>query len=48
MIHDYLNFKESILLDLLHQRAYNTLYDFLVWEPRFSDVQCRRIENYLL
>ncbi|WP_353661252.1 HepT-like ribonuclease domain-containing protein [Hydrogenimonas sp. SS33] len=48
MIHDYLNFKESVLLELLHQKSYLRLYDFLLWEPRFTDIQRKRIENYLL
>ncbi len=48
MIHDYMNFSEEVLVDLLKNESYRELYRFLIWKPNLSSVQQKRIETYLL
>ncbi len=48
MSHDYMNFSEEVLVDLLKNESYRELYRFLIWKPNLSSVQQKRIETYLL
>ena len=48
MIHDYMNFNEDILIDLVRSRRYDHLVDFLIWEPNVTRVQRKRIETFSL
>ena len=48
MIHDYMNFSEEVLIDLLKSGKYRNLYNFLVWKPELSEVVRHRIETYTL
>ena len=48
MIHDYMNFSEEVLINLLNEGRYRILRDFLVWEPKLSDVVRKRIETFIL
>jgi len=46
MIHDYMNFDEKVLLDIVRGKRYLDLHAFLVERPEYSDLMRRRIENY--
>ena len=46
MIHDYMNFKEETLFEVLEKRLYDDVIDFLMLEPNYSDVLIKRIENF--
>ena len=46
MIHDYMNFDEKVLLDIVREKLYLDLHAFLVERPEYSDLMHRRIENY--
>jgi uncharacterized protein YutE (UPF0331/DUF86 family) len=46
MIHDYMNFDEKVLVDIVRQRRYMDLHAFLVERPEYSEILRRRIENY--
>ena len=46
MIHDYMNFDERVLADIVRNKRYMDIYAFLVESPAYSEVLQRRIENY--
>jgi uncharacterized protein YutE (UPF0331/DUF86 family) len=48
MIHDYMNFDESVLMELLGSRRYRRIAEYLAWKPELTPVQRHRIENYFL
>ncbi len=48
LIHDYMNFNDEILLQLLRKRGYQAIYDFLVSDVNYSDALIKRIENFEL
>ena len=48
LIHDYMNFNDEILLQLLHERGYQAIYNFLVSDVNYSDALIKRIENFEL
>ena len=48
MIHDYMNFSEEILEEMVKTRRWQQLVDYLLWEPEPTPTQIHRIENFLL
>jgi len=46
MIHDYMNFDEEILLQIVKQQRYMDIYPFLLEQPEYNSVQRSRIENF--
>ena len=46
MIHDYMQFKEDILIHIVQTQKYSDIYAFVVEEPIYSDVILKRIENF--
>jgi len=48
MIHDYMNFSEEILEEMVHSGRWKVLVDYLNWEPALTEVQVHRIESFLL
>jgi len=46
LIHDYMEFKEEILLDILKEKKYFKIYEFLIEDVKVSDVIRKRIENF--
>ncbi len=46
LIHDYMNFDDNILLNLLIEKKYKTIYDFLVSDIDYPDALIKRIENF--
>ncbi len=46
MIHDYMSFNNDILIEILKNKKYQTIYEFLMDECRYSDLIRKRIENY--
>ncbi len=46
MIHDYMSFNNDILIEILKSKKYQTIYEFLIDECRYSDLIRKRIENY--
>lgn len=46
MIHDYLEFDENILYDMLKAKKYENIYNFLVSEVKLSDTIISRIEKF--
>jgi uncharacterized protein YutE (UPF0331/DUF86 family) len=46
MIHDYLEFDEKILYDMLKNKRYETVYNFLATKPNFNDTIISRIEKF--
>ena len=48
LIHDYMNFNDDILLQLLREKGYQAIYDFLVSDVNYSDALVKRIANFEL
>jgi uncharacterized protein YutE (UPF0331/DUF86 family) len=48
MIHDYMNFDESILINIVREQKYGSIYHFLIQQPNYRAVQISRIENFSL
>ena len=48
LIHDYMNFNDDILLQLLQERGYQIIYDFLVSDVNYPAALIKRIENFEL
>ena len=48
LIHDYMNFDDNILLRLLQEKRYKTIFDFLVSDVNYSNALIKRIENFEL
>ena len=48
LIHDYLEFDDSILLRLVKNREYEPIYRFLTQPLKLSNVLIKRIENFTL
>ncbi|MEA3465948.1 MAG: DUF86 domain-containing protein [Thermodesulfobacteriota bacterium] len=48
MIHDYMNFDEGILVNIVREQKYRPIYQFLMQQPNYSAVQLSRIENFSL
>ncbi len=48
MIHDYMNFDDAILHNVIHAKKYLPLIDFLMSEPNYTTVLRSRIENFFL
>jgi uncharacterized protein YutE (UPF0331/DUF86 family) len=46
MIHDYMNFDEKVLVNILREKRYLEVYRFLMGEPDYSDLQRTRVANY--
>ena len=46
MIHDYMNFDETILIKIIAEQKYLNIYNFLIEYPDYSNVQRSRIENF--
>jgi len=46
MIHDYMNFDESILIKIVKEKKFLNIYNFLIEYPDYSDVQRSRVENF--
>lgn len=46
MIHDYMNFDENVLLDIIKDKKYLVIHDFLIEEPSYGAVQLKRVESY--
>jgi uncharacterized protein YutE (UPF0331/DUF86 family) len=47
MIHDYMNFDESILLKIVANQRYLNIYHFLMEQPKYTNVQRSRVENFV-
>ena len=48
MIHDYMNFNDAILKNVVHSKSYMDIVKFLDENPSYSSVQLKRIENFFL
>ncbi len=48
MIHDYMNFNDEILKNVVHSKSYMDIMKFLDENPSYSSVQLKRIENFFL
>lgn len=48
LIHDYMEFDDTMVYKILKQKSYLDIYHFLIEEPHYKDVIIRRIENYIL
>ena len=48
MIHDYMNFNDKILQDVVQKRSYSNIIEFLEVDINYSSVQLQRIENFFL
>jgi len=46
MIYDYMKFKDEILFDILRERRYLDIYNFLIDGVDYREVIITRIENY--
>jgi len=46
MIHDYMQFREDILIDIVKSKKYIDIYNFVVSKPQYSSVVLQRIENF--
>ena len=46
MIHDYMNFDESILQNIVANQKYLDIYHFLMEQPKYPSVQRSRVENF--
>jgi len=47
MIHDYMKFDDNILYQILKEKRYIDIYNFLIEEPNYNQVIRTRIENYI-
>jgi len=48
MVHDYMNFNDDILKNVVTEKKYLDLVSFLKSELEYSSVQLKRIENFFL
>lgn len=48
MIHDYMEFDENVLMNIVKNKKYETIYRFLMWDVMLNTTQKRRIETYEL
>ena len=48
MIHDYMNFNNEILKNVVSRKKYNNIKDFLISDIKYSSTQLKRIENFFL
>jgi hypothetical protein len=48
LIYDYMNFDEAILIKIVEEQKYMSIYQFLLQQPEYSVVQLARIENFIL
>ncbi len=46
MIHDYMDFKVEILFNILKEKRYINIYEFLIEEPKYKESVSKRIENF--
>jgi len=46
MIHDYMDFKVEILLNILREKQYISIYEFLIEEPEYKESIQKRIKNF--
>lgn len=46
MIHDYMSFDSKILIDIVKSRKYEMIFSFLADKCEYSELICKRIENY--
>jgi uncharacterized protein YutE (UPF0331/DUF86 family) len=46
MIHDYMDFKVEILLNILRENRYISIYEFLIEEPKYKESVQKRIKNF--
>ena len=46
LIHDYMNFDDNILFNLIKKRKYEDIYNFLISDINYPNVLIRRIENF--
>ena len=47
MIHDYMKFNNDILYNILKEKKYLSIYNFLTNNPVYSQVIMKRIENFI-
>ena len=48
MVHDYMNFNDEILQDVVQKKSYSNIIEFLEVDINYSSVQLKRIENFFL
>ncbi|MFT7861219.1 MAG: HepT-like ribonuclease domain-containing protein [Sulfurimonas sp.] len=48
MIHDYMNFNDDILMQVVHRKKYKLVISFLYSDISYTEVQLKRIENFFL
>ena len=46
MIHDYMKFDKNILLDIVKERKYMQIYEFLIQKPNYSETIKKRIASF--
>ncbi len=46
MIHDYMDFNEDILMQIVKEKRYDKVYNFLVKDLKLSQTIQKRIENF--
>jgi len=48
LVHDYMDFDRNLVKAILVSKDYLKVYDFLLQEPKLSDLMIKRLENYSL
>jgi len=46
MIHDYMKFDKNILIDIVKEKRYLQIYDFLIQKPDYSEILKKRISSF--
>jgi len=46
LIHDYMNFDDKVLYQILHSKRYRVIIDFLIEAVEPTNIVVRRIENF--
>ena len=48
MIHDYMNFNDDILMNVVRTKKYKEVISFLMADTNYSEVQLKRVANFFL
>ena len=46
LIHDYMKFDENILKEIMKNRKYMIIYEFLIQKPKYSETLKKRIRSF--
>ena len=48
MIHDYMQFNEDILKEIVKDKFNDIIYNFLIEKPNYTEVQLSRVKNFTI